>query len=364
MKLFFAEGYTLNKHPMIKKIIKYAILIGIAIFVYINFSIFAPILFALLSAVIFEPFVRLLQKLFKTEKRVVPVTIVFTIFVIVSSAIIYWSFTKLINKVTEWVTSFPSYAIEIQRFFESLIERFNTLIAEIPQKEMIIEEIDKQSQHVINNLYGLAQDLLFALTSWAQAIPNIIFVTLIYLITLFLFSLDLPRIKSLFYALFKKETEEKLRYVFKRLGEVFLGYWKAQFLLSIMIFILTYIGLIFISPNLALIMTIIIWVVDIIPLYVGPALILVPWAIIEMILGNMATGIQLLVLTLILLIIRRITEPKVLGDQIGLAALPTVLSMYFGYVFFGVMGLICGPFVVIALQAANEAGLFKFNIKI
>jgi len=41
--------------------------------------------------------------------------------------------------------------------------------------------------------------------------------------------------------------------------------------------------------------------------------------------------------------------------------LPTVLTMYFGFVFFGVMGLILGPFVYIAIRSAKEAGLFQLN---
>ncbi|GAF22694.1 membrane protein [Bacillus sp. JCM 19047] len=80
-----------------------------------------------------------------------------------------------------------------------------------------------------------------------------------------------------------------------------------------------------------------------------------------MILGNTAQGIQLIVLALVLLIIRRIIEPKVLGDSIGLNALPTVLSMYFGFVFFNVIGLILGPFVYIAIRSAKEAGLFQLT---
>lgn len=108
-------------------------------------------------------------------------------------------------------------------------------------------------------------------------------------------------------------------------------------------------------------MSIIIWVVDIIPLYVGPALVLVPWALIVIILGDVLTGLQLLLLMIVLLVARRIIEPKVLGDSIGLAALPTVLSMYFRYVFGGIIGLIIGPFVYIAFQTAKEAGLFELS---
>ena len=89
---------------------------------------------------------------------------------------------------------------------------------------------------------------------------------------------------------------------------------------------------------------------------------LIPWGLLAMMLGNVGAGIQLILLALIITILRRIIEPKVLGDSIGLAALPTVLSMYFGFVFFGVMGLILGPFVYIAILSAKESGLFDLGL--
>ncbi|MFP3491078.1 sporulation integral membrane protein YtvI, partial [Staphylococcus sp. SIMBA_130] len=64
-------------------------------------------------------------------------------------------------------------------------------------------------------------------------------------------------------------------------------------------------------------MSVIIWLVDIIPLYVGPALVLIPWGLLAMMLGNVGAGIQLILLALIITILRRIIEPKVLGDSIG-----------------------------------------------
>lgn len=336
--------------------------IAVAVFVYINFSAFAPILLALLTALIFDPFVRMLMRRFKTEKRIIPVTIVFTVFLIINAFVIYYASTKLINRLTDWVLALPNLVMDIQLSLDKIIQSFNTMIADFPQRQMIINEMNKQSENLVNKAYELGQDLLLSLTSIVQSVPNIIFVSLFFLMSLFLFSLDLPRIKNFFYSLFKEETEEKLRKVFKRLGVVFVGYWKAQFLLSIMIFVLTYAALFFIARDLALVMTFVIWLVDIIPLYVGPALILIPWAIIVLILGDTAMAIQLIILTLVLLVIRRITEPKVLGNEMGLAALPTVLSMYFGFVFFGVVGLIAGPFVVVAVQSFKEAGLFKLNL--
>ncbi|WYP26319.1 sporulation integral membrane protein YtvI [Alkalihalobacillus sp. FSL W8-0930] len=347
---------------LVKRILTLIAILGIAVFVYFNFSYFSPIFFALLTAMIFEPFVKMLKKQLKTEKRLLPVTIVFLLFVLLGGYALYLTFTRVIRAIYDWSLDLPQYAREVQIFVDNFIISFNQTIAEIPQGNQIVREIERQSEGLFDRAVGITSDILAGITSLLTAVPNMLFVALVYLITLFLFSLDLPRLLNLFFNLFKMETASKLRYVFQRMSKVFLGYWKAQFILSVGVFVVTYVSLLFISPKSALIMSILIWLVDIIPLYVGPALILVPWGILAMVLGGTNTGLQLIILAAVLLIVRRIIEPKVLGDSIGLAALPTVLSMYFGYVFFGVMGLILGPFVYIAIRSAKEAGLFELKL--
>ncbi|MDQ0207248.1 sporulation integral membrane protein YtvI [Alkalicoccobacillus murimartini] len=347
---------------LVKRILTLIAAIAIVVFVYINFSVFLPILLALLTAMIFEPFVKMLKKHLKSEKRILPVTIVFTLFLTVGGYLLYLTLTRLVTMIYMRSLEIPHYAREIQIFIDDFIITFNQTIAEIPQGNQIVRELERQSEALFDKAVSITSDILATSTSVLTGIPNMLFVLLIYVITLFLFSLDLPRLLNLFFNLFKMETASKLRFVFQRMSKVFLGYWKAQFILSVGVFIVTYVSLLFISPESALLMSVLIWLVDIIPLYVGPALILVPWGILAMILGSTSTGLQLMILAVVLLLVRRIIEPKVLGDSIGLAALPTVLSMYFGYVFFGVLGLILGPFVYIAIRSAKEAGLFELNL--
>lgn len=346
----------------VKRIISILIFIAIGVFIYIYFSAFLPIFMALLTAMIFEPFVRWLQRKLKLEKRLLPVTIVFTTFIAICAYSLYFSITKVAKSIYEWSLKVPGYAQEIQQFVYDLIDDFNQFVAEVPQGHLIVSELEKQTENITDSIISLTSYLINTLGAWLQSIPNTIFVMLIYFIASFLISLDFPRLVAVFFNFFKPETARKLQYVSQKMGKVFLGYWKAQFILSIGVFVISYVSLLFISPKAALIMSIIIWVVDIIPLYVGPALILMPWGIIAMILGDISTGIQLNLLAIIITVLRRIIEPKVLGDSIGLAALPTVLSMYFGFVFFGVMGLILGPFVYIAIRSAKEGGLFDFRL--
>ncbi|MHA6252468.1 sporulation integral membrane protein YtvI [Oceanobacillus sp. CAU 1775] len=356
-----------TSNVIFKRIIITLIAVAAIVITYIYFSQIFPIILAFIIALTFEPFVRFLQRKFKWKKRILPVLITFLSFLVGCGLLIYIAIVVIFDIVYDWAFQIPRYAMQIEIFIESSIQSINQFIQEFPLAYILVQELETLSSDFMQTAIGITTSIITGIGSFVQnlvaAIPNLIFVLLFFLISLFLFSLELPRVKKIFFDWFKSDFSAKLQVVTKRMGEVFLGYWKAQLILSIGIFVLSYIALLFISPNVALIMSVVIWVVDIIPLYVGPALVLVPWGLIALILGSTFTGIQLIVLAIVLLVIRRIVEPKVLGDSIGLAALPTVLSMYFGYVIGGVIGLIIGPFVYIAFITAKEAGLFEMTAK-
>ena len=353
---------------IVKRIIIGLLIVAGIVITYIYFSQISPILLAFIIALTFEPFIRFFMRRFKWKKRIFPVLITFFSFLLITGLLIYITVVIIFDILYGWAFQIPRYAIQIQQFLEENIVKWYDFLQEVPMADVIIEELEALSSDFMTTALSITTSIITGIGSLVQsiiaAIPNLIFVSLFFLISLFLFSLELPRVKNIFWGWFRSDLSEKLQVVSKRMGEVFLGYWKAQFILSVGVFVICYVSLKFIAPGPALVMSFIIWLVDIIPLYVGPALILVPWGIVAIILGNTFTGIQLLVLTTILLVARRIIEPKVLGDSIGLAALPTVLSMYFGYVFGGVLGLILGPFIYIAIQTAKEAGLFELTSKV
>lgn len=348
--------------PLVKKVLIIVALVAAAIFLYIYLSELLPVLLALLTALIFEPLVRLIQKQMRLKKRIIPVSIVFILFLLFCAFLVYITLTRVMDSIYYFSLQVPGYAVQIQQYMNDLIIQINNLLAEIPYGDVLAGEIESQSNGIVDRALDLTTWLISTLISWIQSIPNLIFVSVFYFMMVFLFSLDLPRLKKIFYSFFRSRVAEQLQYVNQRMGQVFLGYWKAQFILSVGVFILTYFSLRFISPSAALIMSTIIWVVDIIPLYVGPALILIPWGILAMVIGDMVTGIQLILLAILITVLRRIIEPKVLGNSMGMGALPTVVSMYLGFVFGGVIGMILGPFVYMAIIIAKEANLFALFI--
>lgn len=78
--------------------------------------------------------------------------------------------------------------------------------------------------------------------------------------------------------------------------------------------------------------------VDIFPI-VGTGTVMIPWAIISLVLGYTKLGIQLLVIYVIVTVIRNYVEPKIVGTQLGLHPIITLIAMFIGLRLFGFIGL-------------------------
>lgn len=86
----------------------------------------------------------------------------------------------------------------------------------------------------------------------------------------------------------------------------------------------------------------IISVVDALPV-LGVGTVLIPWAIIEMLKHNFYLGVTLAFVYLIIVIVRNFIEPKIIGGQMGINPIFTLLSMFLGLKISGVFGMILFP---------------------
>ena len=86
-------------------------------------------------------------------------------------------------------------------------------------------------------------------------------------------------------------------------------------------------------------------VFDIMPV-LGTGGIMIPWATISLVIGNTTLGIELFVIYGIVTVVRNYVEPKVVGVQLGLHPIITLVSMFIGLRLFGFLGLFGCPVVI------------------
>ena len=127
-----------------------------------------------------------------------------------------------------------------------------------------------------------------------------------------------------------------------KLNSIVFGFVKAQLLVSLIILAVTFVGLLFIKPQYAIVMSI--RHLDYryysnfrFNYYSRPMgiVLLCQWRHFDRYTIN--------ILAIILLVIRRTVEPKIMGTQIGLKPLPTLIAMFIGLKLFGFSDFFLDP---------------------
>lgn len=185
-------------------------------------------------------------------------------------------------------------------------------------------------------------------------LPNFLVYAVITILSTYFISSDkfyiIDRMEYHFPKKWVGNIREKVRKIKNSLG----GYLKAQITMVCITFIVVLIGLyIFFLLGLnieyPLLIAVITGFVDALPI-LGSGTVLIPWAVISFINNDITLGCSLLGLYIFIVIFKQLLEPKVVSNKIGIHPIFTLIAMYTGFKFLGLIGLLAGPIILIILK--------------
>ena len=77
--------------------------------------------------------------------------------------------------------------------------------------------------------------------------------------------------------------------------------------------------------------------------FLGTGTVFVPWALIDLLLGNYKNAVGFLVIYIICSFVRQILEPRMVGQNLGVPPLAVLMSIYIGISVYGGSGVLLGP---------------------
>ena len=101
-------------------------------------------------------------------------------------------------------------------------------------------------------------------------------------------------------------------------------------------------GLFLIGNPYSVLLGIGIGLLDALPIF-GTGTVLLPWGIFSLVQRRWRHGVVILGLYIVCYFLRQLMEAKIMGNQVGLSALESLLSMYVGFKLFGIIGFLLGP---------------------
>ena len=259
---------------------------------------------------------------------------------------------RLIQEIREININWPHYNDLLQHFSTRWLTKIEIYYLRLPGTN--IDTINNSVKEFINKIPALLASIL----SMAAKIPEIIIVIVIALVATFFMSYGSKRYLTEILNIFPMEWRDCISELGRDFSRGFAGFIRAEFIIFLITLFLSIVGLMIIHPKYAIILGIISGIFGILPV-LGVGIVLVPWSTLAFISGHSLLAIELILLTALITILRHIIEPKILGDNVGLDPLFVLVSMYIGLASIGVIGLILGPFILIAYQALRKAGVFQ-----
>ena len=198
--------------------------------------------------------------------------------------------------------------------------------------------------------------LVSSLSGWAAKVPSRLLSTLICVIATIFMSLDYPKMTDFILRQFPERPRHILQESKERLSAILWKYGRSYGLILLITFAEVLIGLLIMKQKSAVGIAAFVAIVDIFPI-VGTGTVLIPWGIMTLLSGTIGKGIGILVLWCAITVIRQVIEPRIVGKQVGLHPIITLIAMFVGSKLFGVVGLFGLPILCAILQSLDDAGV-------
>ena len=188
-------------------------------------------------------------------------------------------------------------------------------------------------------------------TGFLRAMPSIMLFVVVTIISSFYFALDLEAVQGAVLSLLPPQAARRAPQIKVRVRRFAVRYVRVYLLLMLITFLELFTGFTLLRVEYSFLLALAISVVDILPVF-GVGTILLPWAVTEFITRDFRMGLGLLALWAVITVARQVTEPRIVGETIGLHPLLTLVGMYVGFRLFGIVGMLLAPALIIAIRTA------------
>lgn len=345
--------------------ILYVILLLLGLYVGLKLSIFyMPFLVAFIISLMIEPTIKFIMKKTGFTRRTSSIIIFFIVSILILGTL-SWLILTIFSEASSLLQTLNDYFDKAYMQFNNFISNFN--FDKIHLSEEILPVIENSTNDILQNVSNWLRGGLTNIIELVTSLPTIAICIGITVVALYFICVDkiyiLDQIEHHLPKIWVKKISTHLKDLIQTLG----GYLKAEAYLVLISFVISLVGLYvlqFIGFNIQypLLVALAIGFVDALPI-LGSGTVMVPWAIISAINGDINLGIAIIILLIIMSVVRQILEPKLVSKNIGVHPIFTLLAMYTGFKVIGILGLLIGPIVLIIFKNifANliDRGVFK-----
>jgi len=324
--------------------------------------LFLPFVVGWVLALIAAPFVSWLEKRFKIVRKLGSAITVISVLALIVF-VIYLAGSKLVSEASGFIQSFPALYEEIALSFEQIGDSLDGVFARLPSNiqnvwNSVVEEFSMVMAEVVAKI---SDPTVTAVGNFAKNVPSYLIGIIVAVLSAYFFTVQREEVIAWVKKISPPSVTKRMTMVTDNLKYAVGGYFKAQFKIMGVIFLILWVAFMLIGINYAVLVAFLIAFLDFFPFF-GTGTALIPWAIYKFLVADYKMAIILLVIYGVSQLTHQLIQPKMLSSSMNMNPLVTLILLYLGYRIAGVIGMIFAvPIGLILINMVN-AGAFDYII--
>ncbi len=328
---------------------------------------FMPFVVAAIIALIANPLVKFLERRVKIVRKAGTAFVI----IVVLGLVVLGSYLIIAKLVTE-IIGFLTIAPQMWETTSGTLKEITTMFDRF---------FDRMPTGLQDWMNGIGETLGVSMTEWlqnsgtpiaegagnfAKNLPFAIISTVMAILASYLFVAEKDYVMRVVQKVLPARMQERWNLVYGTMKDAVGGYFKAQFKIMGVVYVILLIGLAILNVKYAFLIALLIAILDFLPFF-GTGAVMWPWAVISFFQSNYKLTIGLVVIWAISQFVRQLIQPKLVGDSIGLEPIPTLILLYVGFRFGGAVGLIIAVpvgMIIINLYRSGVFSNFVYSVQI
>lgn len=319
---------------------------------------FMPFVFGFVFSLIANPIVRFFEKKLKMKRKYGSVLIIVLVIAVIA-LLFYGVIVALVAGIESFVAYVPTMTANAGKELMQAGEQLESLLMRLPfVQDIKLEEIGETlSGYITEFMSGSGEPTVLAIGDFAKRIPDVLVGLIVGLLATYFFIADHDKLAGMIERHVPESLRSQTRRISDQLVRVVGGYFKAQFKIMGVIYVVVFIGLLILGVDYAWLIGFGIAFLDMLPVF-GTGTVLCPWAVIKLFSGNYMTALGMLILYAVTLVVHQLVQPKLVGESVGMDPFAALFFMFVGYRISNVIGMIIAIPVGMILINLYEVGAF------
>lgn len=274
--------------------------------------------------------------------------------IIILLSLFCWFLYSQLSKLIEYLSS---HSGQIERFLEKVYTKLEYILQKLNFNNSLNSFYDDAINTVTVNITSYLSN---GITTLVKSAPSVLLSCVVTVVSTCYIAKDYDKLLKFVKGFINADYYKLIVDVKNIFAECFLKFSVGYFWLFLITFGELIIGFLLLSVRRFVLMALLVALLDLLPV-IGTGTILIPWAIISFLQNNFGFGIGVLILYLLIAVIRNFIEPKIIGKQMEMNPLFTLIFIFIGFKLGGIIGMLVLPMFITVLFTYFKRKILQEN---